>query len=304
MENQNTPIARLAKRLNLTDLEPEPYILTEEEENSRIENEINDRKKHMAWKLANMELSEGDILKRVSEVDWEKEIDRDSILKLANSAKHQNLWHEEQRRLEKESAQKKYQELVARCDAKYMFRLMKWSSQEEYGKPLIVNEYNKHFITSLCYFVSNDERFETELGYSFRKGLLIRGISGLGKTHLVKCLQQNELNPILILSMLEITDEIKDQGEYEIKLGGRKIIYLDDVGTEEPTVNHYGTKISFFKNFIELVYLKNQNKTFNKLMISTNNSFSELEDKYGFRVRSRVKDMFNIVDVKGEDMRG
>jgi hypothetical protein len=29
-----------------------------------------------------------------------------------------------------------------------------------------------------------------------------------------------------------------------------------------------------------------------------------MEEKYGFRVRSRIKDMFNIVDVNGEDMRG
>lgn len=300
----NQVMAQLAKRLNLTDLEPEPYILTQEEETTRIENEIEDKKKHMAWKLANLQCSEGEILKRISEVDWNKEINREEILQFANSAKHQNLWHEEQRKLEKESAQKKYQELVARCDARYMFKLMSWTSREEYGRTLIVNENNKHFITSICYFVSNDERFETELGYSFKKGLLIRGISGLGKTHLVKCLQQNELNPILILSMIEIADEIKDQGEYEIRLGNNKIVYLDDVGTEEPTINHYGTKISFFKNFIELVYLRNQNKTFNKLMISTNNSFSELEAKYGFRVRSRVKDMFNIIDVGGEDMRG
>jgi len=77
---------------------------------------------------------------------------------------------------------------------------------------------------------------------------------------------------------------------------------LDDVGTEEHTVNHYGTKISFFKNFIEKYYL--QNKTYEKLVVSTNNSFNEMEEKYGFRVRSRIKDMFNIIDVTGKDMRG
>ena len=43
---------------------------------------------------------------------------------------------------------------------------------------------------------------------------------------------------------------------------------------------------------------------FNKLIISTNNSFDELESKYGFRVRSRLKDMFNIIDVDGKDLRG
>jgi DNA replication protein DnaC len=193
-------------------------------------------------------------------------------------------------------------DLKERCDAMYMFKLMKWTSQNEYGTPLIMNDQNKHFMAALCYFLSEDPRFETELGYDLNKGLLIRGISGLGKTHLVKCLQDNELNPVLILSMVEITETIRDTGEFQINLGGRKVVYLDDVGTEEATVNHFGSKISFFKNFVELVYLKN--KVFNKLMISTNNSFQQIEEKYGFRVRSRMKDMFNVIDVKGEDMRG
>jgi DNA replication protein DnaC len=99
-----------------------------------------------------------------------------------------------------------------------------------------------------------------------------------------------------------VVDEIKSTGEYQIKRGDNKILYLDDVGTEESTALHYGNKINFFKNFIETVYLKN--KIFNQLIISTNCSFTEMEEKYGFRVRSRMKDMFNVVDIKCKDMRG
>lgn len=294
----------MAKRLNLTDPEPEEYILTKEEEETRISNEIAELKKYAAWKLAGLNFSEQEILKKVSEINWEEKFDRENILQQANSAKHQNLWHEEQRKKEKAEKERQEKELSERCDANYMFKFMKWSAQENFGRKLIVNDFNKHLIITLCYFLSNDERFEKELGYSFKKGLLIRGVSGIGKTFLVRCLEENELNPILVLSVLEITDEIKNTGEYEIKFGHNKILYLDDVGTEQPTVTHYGTKISFFKNFSELVYLKNQNKSFNKLIISTNNSFQEMEEKYGFRVRSRARDMYNIIDVQGEDMRG
>jgi DNA replication protein DnaC len=179
---------------------------------------------------------------------------------------------------------------------------MKWTSRNVLGKEFILNEDNKRLITTLCYFFSADQRFETELNFSMKKGLLIRGISGLGKTHLVKCLENNELNPVLILSMIEISEEIKQEGEYQIKVGDKKIIYLDDVGTEEATINHYGTKINFFKNFIEGYYLRNS--PFNRLIISTNNSAAEIEEKYGFRVRSRMRDMFNVIDIHGRDMRG
>lgn len=304
MAKAHQPITLLAKRLNLTEPETEEYILSKEEEDQRINNEIDSKKKYMSWKLEQLQYSKQEILKKISEVDWQKEIDRDEILKQANSVKHQNLWHEDNRKKEKEAEENRKKELIERCDARYMFKLMKWSSENNFGKKLIVNDNTTYLIKVLCYFLSNDIRFESELGFSFSKGLLIRGISGLGKTHLVRCLENNQLNPILVLSMIEITDEIKEQGQYEMKMENKKVVYLDDVGTEEATVNHYGTKISFFKNFIELVYLKNKENGFNKLMISTNNSFAEIEAKYGFRVRSRMKDMFNTVDVRGEDLRG
>lgn len=142
------------------------------------------------------------------------------------------------------------------------------------------------------------------MGFSFKKGLLIRGVSGLGKTFLVKCIEKNEIKPIKTVSMIEVSYELKQEGEYQIKQGNNRIIYLDDVGTEEATINHYGTKINWFKDFIETVYLRGVEKGFGGLIISTNNSFAEIEEKYGFRVRSRCKDMFNIIDVTGEDMRG
>jgi len=302
MENQ--PLQELAKRLNLTDPEPEEYILTKEEEDRVLDNVVTQKQKHLAWKMSGLGYTDEQIIAKIKEVDWMKEISKEQVLANANSIKHQDIWHSEQRRKEKEAQETAAKQLLERCTAKYMFQLMKWTSKNSFGKDLIVNNSNKHLITTLCYFLSNDDRFEKELGFSFKKGLLIRGISGLGKTHLVRCLEKNELFPILVLSMIEISDEIKQEGEYQIHLGSNKIIYLDDVGTEESTVNHYGTKINFFKQFIELMYLKNQNKTFSGIMISTNNSFSEMEEKYGFRVRSRIKDMFNIIDVTGKDMRG
>ena len=138
------------------------------------------------------------------------------------------------------------------------------------------------------------------MGFSLKKGLLIRGICGIGKTHTIRCVAANELHPIFMASMLEICDEVRIRGDYELPFFNK--LYLDDVGSEEPNVKHFGTNINWFKDFLELYYSKN--RPFRNLMISTNNSFSEIEAKYGFRVRSRVKDMFNVVDVTGIDLRG
>lgn len=285
--------------------EDEPDILTDEEKREAIEHAIIQKREHYAWKLKDrtIPISDEEIKKRMSEIDWLKEIDSKKVITTANSIKHQNLWHEEQRRLEVQLKEQAQEELKKRCDARYMFRMMKWTSREVFGKELIVANWNLPLIKSICFFLSRDERFETELNYSFKKGLMIRGVSGLGKTHLVRCVEHNELNPIKFLSMLEISDDVKEHGEYRMEMDGNKILYLDDVGTEEATIKHFGTSISFFKNFIELVYLKNSGRSFNQLMISTNNNFAEIEQKYGFRVRSRMKEMFNVVDVNGTDLR-
>lgn len=300
LNNKNLP-EEISSMMNF-DIDPEPYILTPEEEKSAIENEKISIARYITWKMKGLVFSDAQIFEKISSLDWSKEIDEKEILKRANSNKHYGVWQQQQRELEKKEIILKQEKLKEQYTAKNLYRFMQWTSETEFGKRLILHDNNKHLIKSLCYFISRDEKFETELGYSLKKGIVIRGVSGLGKTHLVQCISKNELNPILILSILDITGDIKSDGEYEVKLGNNKIIYLDDVGTEEPTVNHFGTKISFFKNFIESYYLRNKN--FNCLMFSTNNSFSEIEEKYGFRVRSRMKDMFNIIDITGEDMRG
>lgn len=299
--NKNILPAGLSPSMNFDDLQ-EPYILTHDEEKVILENELLRLQQHATWKMKGLAMTDAEILAKIKTIDWGAEMDKEAILRLANSNKHYSIWQQKQRDNEKQAEVDRITRLKEQWTATQVYKLMQWTSQNEFGKKLILNNENKNFIKALCYFISRDERFETELGLSLNKGLLIRGVSGLGKTFLVQCASKNELNPILILSMLEITGDVKSDGEYQIKMGNHKIIYLDDVGTEEATVNHFGTKISFFKNFIESYYLRN--KVFNNLIISTNNSFAEIEEKYGFRVRSRMKDMFNIVDVIGKDMRG
>lgn len=293
----------LAKQLNLTksDDEPEEYILTAEEEQTAINYAITRAKED--YQRKHLEKGERliDVNIKISEIDWIEKIEKDSLLKNCNSNKQYDLWLKKKNQEEKQQEQNRLIELKQRHTAKFIYNIMAWTSLKVFNKTLIVNSDNKKFITTICFFLSGDERFETELGYSFKKGLLVRGISGLGKTFLFQCVKDNQLLPITIYSMIDIAETVQEQGYLELpKTTG--IIYLDDVGTEESVVKHYGTNINFFKNFIEKYYLNNSQ--FNRLIISTNDNFDKIEEKYGFRVRSRMKDIFNIINVTGTDMRG
>lgn len=227
-------------------------------------------------------------------------LDEKVVLKRANSNKHHDLWEKECRSLEKKQEQEKMDLLKSHWTASNLFLYLKSVSITNFNTELTVNAYTLQLITTLCYFISEDARFESELKLSLSKGILFRGKSGLGKTYIPMCLSGNELKPIVLLNILEITDRVKDQGFYESpKQSG--ILYIDDVGTEESPILRYGTPVNWFKEFIEKYHF---NKLpYNKLILSTNLNTEEIEKKYGYRVRSRIREMFNVIDLDGKDFR-
>ncbi len=298
----NNQLSKLAATLSPTDpVEPDPYLLTPEEEESAIAIAIEQAKKFMAWKQRRVLKTQDEIEFKISQVNWDEKINRQNVLSLANAAKNSHVWQQQQRQADKDRELNRAKELVQYWTYGRIYKLMKYNSLHIFGKPLEETATNLPAIKALCFFLARDDRFADDLGFDRLKGLLIRGPTGTGKTHLVRCTEDNGLNPILTLSMLEITDRVQEDGSYSIDMQGRSIIYLDDVGTEEAEVKHFGTVKLWFKNFIEKSHLKS--KSYNHLIITTNLNFKGLEDQYGVRVASRMREMFNVVDLTGEDRR-
>lgn len=298
----NQELRKLAKNLHLTDdQETEPYILTPEEEAKAIALATDEAKKFMAWKMRRVLKTQDEILHKLSQVNWDERVNRREVLARANALKHQENWKKEQRQKEREQKANEAKELIAYWTYKRVYKLMKYNSLQVFGKPLDETPGNLPTIKALCFFIARDDRFADELGFDRQKGLLIRGPSGTGKTHLVRCAEDNGLNPILTLSILDITEKVTEDGKYQINNQGKKLIYLDDVGTEESSVKHFGTTILWFKNYIETVY--HRTKCYNHLIITTNLNFQGLGNQYGFRVASRMREMFNVVDLTGKDYR-
>lgn len=274
------------------------YILTDDEariaELRALQSKIN------ILRFGSGKLSTGDF-EHVQLTEEEKA----SVISKANLIKFLRLKQEAvmKEKKEREAVAKKalYEEWTAQRFFKHA-RERSW----EFGKKLVENENTLPLLKALCFKLSNDPRYETELGYDLRKGLIVRGSPGLGKSYAVKLLSANPIRNIQIITMNEITSSVIDSGDFKgINFGEYSIVYFDDVGTEyfgDNAIKRYGSDINWFKSYMEEFYAKYPG-AFHRLMFSTNDSFEGLEKKYGYRVRSRLAEMFDVIDVFGTDMR-
>ena len=278
--------------------EPDEYVLTEEDELIAITNAKRRQLENLIWRMKDKNCRMDQIENKIRSVNLDSLIDREEVLRIANANKLHENWKKEQQERRDNDERDKQERLIKECDYAYFYNLMKRNclKQQDF---FIENDYTLPLIKTVCFFMSRDRRIKDELGYDPGKGLMLRGVCGLGKTFLFDLIKDNPVLPVKIVSMLEIADDVRLNGYYEPKSAG--ILYLDDLGSERETM-HYGNRINWFKDFFELFYLRHNQ--FNRLVVSTNLSFDELEQKYGYRFRSRAKEAFNVVNVTGEDLRG
>jgi len=164
-----------------------------------------------------------------------------------------------------------------------------------------------------------DPQFLNSLGFTPDKGILFLGGVGVGKTFTMKEISKG--NRKGWGSIGQPTMYFKDSPIYEDDITGIGLsifssrnssnslnafkehdLYLDDIGAESESVNSFGNKFDPIAYILQMRYdVRNSFKTY----ITSNLSEYLLEERYGARVYSRIKDMCDIVIVKGgEDLRG
>lgn len=193
---------------------------------------------------------------------------------------------------------------------------------EERGKILFGNHFaidpnDLELIFKLLVYAIGDKENAEKHGISLWKGLLIAGPIGCGKSSLARLISyffpretQYQIKPTREISFEFEKDGFSVINQYSkgsfFRLGNYlipKVYCFDDLGLER-TPKYYGNDC----NVMAEILLARYDLFVSKRMmthITTNLSASELESIYGNRIRSRMREMFNLVafDRESKDKR-
>ena len=202
---------------------------------------------------------------------------------------------------------------LGEVDYPHALSFLQTRGKELYGNHFKIHEEDKENITKLlCYFLK-DKHNASQLGINLQKGILLTGPIGVGKSSLMNLMRFYEpaQTRFMFKSCRDISFEfIKDGYDTIHKYSNRSfknhepITYcFDDLGTEN-NLKFYGNEC----NIMAEILLSRYDLFVSRKLIThltTNLSASEIELAYGNRIRSRFREMFNLIafDKQSNDRR-
>jgi len=165
-----------------------------------------------------------------------------------------------------------------------------------FGKKFKIFEEDREILFKLCNYYIKDEANCKKLGIDIHKGILLSGPVGCGKTSLMKLLRHMvpHQKPYEVIPSRNIAFAFNNIGYKIIEdYGDKKFYCFDDLGVE-PTGRHFGKDCNVLGEILLSRYdLFLSNKTLTHA--TTNLNAQELEERYGNRVRSRMREQFNLI---------
>ncbi len=191
--------------------------------------------------------------------------------------------------------------------AEEVFEMVKTNAKLE------IDEFNEGIIKELCLYFTGDKRTKLDLN----KGIFLYGGVGCGKTTLMSFFRNNQANSYALISSRQISYEFAKHGHeaifrykgllatsdiYKTFGQGSIGVCFDDLGTEVDK-KHYGNESNVMAEILLNRYDIKDLK--GKTHITTNLNQDQIEERYGIRVRSRMREMFNVLifDTKSPDRR-
>jgi len=164
----------------------------------------------------------------------------------------------------------------------------------------------------LIYFLKDSAGAE-KYNISFRKGILLSGPVGCGKTSLMNILKYIQMpeERHIVKPCRDISFEFIQEGystihkysKHSFKNNIPKVYCFDDLGIEN-NLKYYGNEC----NVMAEILLSRYDLFVSRQMIThltTNLNSGEIEDIYGTRIRSRLREQFNLIafDANSKDKR-
>lgn len=197
-------------------------------------------------------------------------------------------------------------------------------AKEIFKYDFAIDDDNSDCFDLLCeYFISNEDGFMKRAGRmqiqnpSIHKGLLLAGNFGTGKTDLMKLFAKNNRQVYFMRTSKRIAVEFANSEDkkipqeylepYKNPINDAATMYqaisglcIDEIGAEG-LKNNYGNKSNVIGDLIEERYQCQYVGSF--LHGTTNLSADELKEFYGERVISRMRQIFNFIELPGNDRR-
>ena len=187
-------------------------------------------------------------------------------------------------------------------------------AQEFYGNNYLdfeVDSSNKSFLQHFCKYWNRDTAFEILENISLRKGLLVFGSYGTGKTssfHIVQNMaKQYQVRELWFpsISTQEVVERFNMAKNKEdvIQYYSKGVFMFDDLGAEKKGNNiyQYGNEEVFVR--ILLNRYRNFESLGTKTHITTNLNLSQIEQRYGKQLADRFIKMFNLLKLDGPSRR-
>lgn len=168
---------------------------------------------------------------------------------------------------------------------------------------LVLDEHNEQIISDMCLYFTGDQRSP----YDPKKGLFLYGPVGTGKTTIISLFRLNQVCSFPVVACRQISYDFQRHGHEAVgkyKFSGKfpeaKQLYgqeetgycFDDLGTEIDK-KHFGNESNVMA---EIILDRYDNKELKgKTHVTSNLNSTMIEERYGYRVRSRIREMFNVV---------
>ena len=165
-----------------------------------------------------------------------------------------------------------------------------------FGRNFKIYEEDEVVLYKLCIYFIRDFEACAKLNIDPNKGILLSGPVGCGKTSLMKLLRHivPHQKSYEVIPARNITFAFNNIGYKTIEEYGNSSFYcFDDLGVET-TGRHFGKDC----NVMGEILLSRYDLFLQRKIIThatTNLNAQELEERYGNRVRSRMRQLFNLI---------